>query len=369
MKKLLSILLAVSIIIGSCIGAYAQENNSSYLDSANQALNIIDYENLNRISLGNLTETDSIKSSFEIEPAGIESYNEQKSFRQARSTEFLNDPVAIVNSNLSENADFYVVENTSDVYAFLQLSAEDSNLVAILYFVNSDGTLGSSTGFGVYANQGCSAIGLPTGVYAIVIVSIDGSGGAYTLYWNRSNPYAQSGESSVPISISEDLSQVAIYYTDSKILNNGTNVMTDLQYEERRDFIVTGGYAHITTSISSVYETGNIYTGSFSYQDSTPYSTDNALIIELERASYMYVDRYYQNINGDVTSWMYFEDPVTGLTTPRVLGDGPDDADYAPHYLIVDLNTNKVVDFVSVFNYFYLIHGRIPSVSNLVLIN
>lgn len=80
--------------------------------------------------------------------------------------------------------------------------------------------------------------------------------------------------------------------------------MSNLEFEARRDFYVPYGYAHITTFIYNVSRTGEIYIGSFSYEDFTPYSTNNALIIEIERAGYAYVDRFFQNINGHVTSWM-----------------------------------------------------------------
>ena len=76
-----------------------------------------------------------------------------------------------------------------------------------------------------------------------------------------------------------------------------------------------------------------------------------------------------QNINGNVISWMYWEDPVTGLRTPRILGDDPLDEYYGPHYLVIDLETDQVVDFVSNFNYFYKIHGRIATMSNISPIN
>lgn len=145
--------------------------------------------------------------------------------------------------------------------------------------------------------------------------------------------------------------------------------MSNLQYKGRRDLYVPNGYGHITTSIYSVYETGSMYTGSFLYTGSPSYTTNNALIIEITRAGYSYLDRYYQNVYGNVTSWMHWEDPVTGLTTPRILGDDPVDAYFGPHYLVVDLNTDEVVDFLSNFNYFYAFNLRTYTTSNLAPIN
>lgn len=96
----------------------------------------------------------------------------------------ISDPFGTVNGSLSEDDfDVYEVQNTSDVYAFLKLTADDPNLLAALFFVNSDGTLGDFTGFGVLANQSTEYTVLPTGEYAIVIVSADESAsGSYSLH-------------------------------------------------------------------------------------------------------------------------------------------------------------------------------------------
>lgn len=263
--------------------------------------------------------------------------------------------------------DFYLVENTSDVYAFLKLTADDPNLLAILYYMDEEGNLTGSTGFGVYANDSFDLIGLPPGQYAIVIGSADGEArGAYNLHWNRSNPFRQENEEVIPLIISDDLMQIVLYYNDEKILNNGYNVVSDYSYEYKRELVVPKGYGYFKTSISRVYDTGDMFIGNFSYEDRlSSYSTNNALIIEVKRAIYTYVDRYYQNINGNVTSWMYWEDPITGLTSPRILGDSYYDEDMGPHYVVFDLDTNELVDFVSILNYPYMRLGREPNMSNL----
>ena len=78
--------------------------------------------------------------------------------------------------------------------------------------MNSDGTLGSGTGFSVYANQPSVFTELSTGSYAIVIGSADGSArGSYKMNWNSSNPVAQSIESAL-LSENEDLSRIVIHY-------------------------------------------------------------------------------------------------------------------------------------------------------------
>ena len=288
------------MVVGLTTGTLAMKAEDVYSDTTIQAMDIISLENISKIPNKNLSRLILDNS---IMPSTENLEYIELSDKQTSGTWVFDDPVGTVNGDLSEIADFYIVENDSDVFAFLKLTADDPNILAVLYYVNSDGTLGDSTGFGVYANQPADVIGLPTGLYAIVIGSIDGNArGSYSLYWNRSNPFPQLNESADLLSINQDLSKVVIYYKDDKILSNGNNLMSGLEFEARRDFYVPYGYAHITSSIFSVRETGNIYIGSFSYEDSPPYSTDNALIIEIKRAGYSYVNRYYQNINGDVTS-------------------------------------------------------------------
>lgn len=52
-----------------------------------------------------------------------------------------------------------------------------------------------------------------------------------------------------------------------------------------------------------------------------------------------------------------------------MLGDDILDSYFGPHYLVVDLNTNEVIDFISDFNYFYKIEGRKATLNNLIPIN
>lgn len=209
MKKVLSFFMLM-LILGMTTDTFAAENEDVYSDVAIQAMGTINPERVKEIPSEDLSgfTLDTFSAPLSESIKGIELNS-----KQTRGTWWFNDPVGIVNGDLSEAADFYLVENTSDVYAFLKLTADNPNLLALLYYVNGDGTLGDSTGFGVYANQPHVATGLPIGTYAIAIGSADGSArGTYNLHWNRSNPFAQLNESSIPISVSEDLSKVIIKY-------------------------------------------------------------------------------------------------------------------------------------------------------------
>lgn len=101
------------------------------------------------------------------------------------------------------------------------------------------------------------------------------------------------------------------------------------------------------------------YLGTFS--SSAPYSTNNALFIDVQKGSYLYCNSYYENDAGVILK-MDYTDP-TGLQTPRCINylDPLSDARWndGKHnsYIIVDLNTFTVVDFLSSFNYYYTKNG------------
>lgn len=275
--------------------------------------------------------------------------NRTKSTVSTMGTWSIPDPVFVGNGNLTTSNDLYVVQNTSSSTVFLKLASSNSNLLAVLYKVNADGSL-TSTGFGVYANGSDNYGVLGAGTYAIVIGSSDGNArGTYTLMWNRSNP---SGANSI-IDKTSDLSRVVLFYNNSKILSNGDNIMTDLKWSESETWSLPNGYRARDMKIDSITSSGT-YLGGFS--SSAPYSTNRALFIEVSRGSYLYFNSYYQNIVGDVTHIMDWFDP-SGLKTPRWLGDAATDFDWGSHYIVIDLNTFNVIEFLSPFNFHYTQQG------------
>lgn len=374
MKKSLNLILTFTLILGFSTVTFATssiDNNFETLTKPVNYINSTDIKNLNTEKLNDFTIS-NIDTRFPKDVSILDNNPTVKSFSNTKNNRgawFLNDPYGVVDGNLSTQNDFYLVENTSDTYAFLKLTADDPNLLAILYYMDEEGNLTGSTGFGVYANDSFDYVGLPPGQYAIVIGSSNGEArGAYSLHWNRSNPFRQGNETVKPLIISNDLMQIVLYYNDKKILNNGHNVVSDYSYEYNRELYVPSGYGYYKTSISNVYDTGSMFLGNFSYMDGdghTSYSTNNALIVEARRSAYTYIERYYQNINGNVVSKMSWNDPFTDLKSPRPLGDDELDRELGPHYVVFDLNTNELVDFVSLFNYPYMRLGREAHMSNL----
>ena len=105
--------------------------------------------------------------------------------------------------------------------------------------------------------------------------------------------------------------------------------------------------------ISSITSKGTYFA---SFNSSKPYNASNALLIEVSQGSYLYFNSYYRNDKGQVTHVMDYTDP-SGLKTPRTLGKEPTDFIWGKHYIVIDLDTFKVVEFLSPFNYHYTKEG------------
>lgn len=84
--------------------------------------------------------------------------------------------------------------------------------------------------------------------------------------------------------------------------------------------------------------------------------SNNALFVELDEGTNWTMFRSTMtNINGDVTHDINYSDLI-GKETPR--GMDAEDISFGPHYLVIDLNKNLIVDFASYFNYWYIEGGR-----------
>ncbi|MDR2024184.1 MAG: hypothetical protein LBQ71_13310 [Hungatella sp.] len=260
-----------------------------------------------------------------------------------------------------DSYDIYVVNLTAKQLAFLKLDSSNSNLMAVLYTVNN-GMLGSSTNWGITANSGESFINVPAGQYALVIGSASGTEtGTYKLMWNCSNP---SGATSI-INYTNDLSRVVLYYNNSTILSNGTNIINGLKWEEHETWYLPLGYSarDMSMTVASTNGVRSVYLGSFS--SSAPYSAPNALLIDVNRGTWSYFNSYYANDTGDVTHIMDWYD-ISGLKTPRTFGDEYADFSYGPNYIVINLDTFEICEFLSPFNYHYTTSGgRTFSLTNL----
>lgn len=328
--------------------------------SASEAVEVTEAEDVGFQSL-NLEGVENEESEVLGEVSGnIESMelpSEVEVPRQTRDVGSTDAPVFNVNGNLDEAYDIYLTTLPGQQLAFFKLESSNSDLAAIVCEVSADGTIDLSTGAGMMANSGHGYVTKPAGTYAIVITGSD-AGGDYKLYWNASNP---AGAKYI-LNVKPDLSRIDLFYSNSKVCSNGTNILSDLSWDYHETWQQTGGYTARDMSMK-MYSAKGIYKGSFS---SSAYSAPNALLVDVKTGSWLYSNSFYMNVGGDVTHQINYIDP-SGLKTPRTFGEGY--ADYTDHnFIIIDLDKFQVCEFLSPFNYFYTEQGgRKFTLNNLVL--
>ena len=153
-----------------------------------------------------------------------------------------------------------------------------------------------------------------------------------------------------------------LYYDNSQVLANGNNILTKLTWEEHETWYTSLGYSARDMSMT-MFEARGVYLGSFS--SSAPYSAPNALLVDVQRGSWLYTNSYYTNNLGNVTHVINWYDP-SGMETPRTFGEGPLDFSYGNNYIVINLDTFEVCEFLSPFNYHYTKDGgRTFSLTNL----
>ena len=277
--------------------------------------------------------------------------------RQTRDVGSTDAPVFNVNGNLDEAYDIYLTTLPGEQLAFFKLESSNSDLAAIVCEVSAEGNIDLSTGAGMMANSGYGYVTKPAGTYAIVITGSD-AGGDYKLYWNASN----SAGAKYILNVKPDLSRIDLFYSNSKVCSNGTNILSDLSWEYHETWHQTGGFTSRDMSMT-MFSAKGIYKGSFS---SSAYSAPNSLLVDVKIGSWLYSTSFYVNVEGNVAHEINYFDP-SGLKTPRTFGEGY--ADYTDHnFIIIDLDTFQVCEFLSPFNYFYTEQGgRKFTLDNLVL--
>lgn len=281
----------------------------------------------------------------------------------------INDSVFVGDGNLEKDMDIYLVDLHSKHLSFMKLDSEITNLKARFCILKENGRL-AETGWEVDVNS-VGYINVPAGKYAIIVSSENlQARGKYKLMWNCSNPPTAKKI----VYYNNDLSNVILYYDRSMICMNGNNILEKLKWEEDTTQYFPNGYTGRSMAISLVKDgdgkvlgVKDVYLASFS--STMPYSTSNALLIEVNYASWLYMQSYYKNVNGNVQHVMDYKD-LSGLETPRTFGTGADDFSYGPSYIVINLDKAEVCDFLSPFNYNYTEQGgRKFTLSNLHLIS
>ncbi len=255
--------------------------------------------------------------------------------------------------------------------SFLKLTSSNSNLMAVIYNLDANGNLSGSSGFGVMANDDCNFANIPAGTYAILVGSATGTEiGDYTLMWNCSTPsnYIYTDKNNVQhnvtphslLSVSDDLTNILVYYDTQAVLINGTNALYNLIWEDSQTW--TNNYGYTARDMKfTLYEWSRLYLANIT--TTAPCSVPRALMIEVRKGMWRYCNSYYYNNAGDLKHEMNYTD-LSGIKTPRVFGEEATDFEYGPSYLVVDLDTLKVVDYISPFNYYYQVGGRTYTSSN-----
>lgn len=138
-------MLIFTLIVGFSTSVFAIESISNNSEISTEPINCVhsnDIKNFNNETLEDIT-IDNIDIPF---PEDINILGNDRTIGSFSTVEsggiwVFNDPYGIVDGNLTTMNDFYLVENTSDAYAFLKLTADDPNLLAILYYMDEEGNL------------------------------------------------------------------------------------------------------------------------------------------------------------------------------------------------------------------------------------
>lgn len=254
----------------------------------------------------------------------------------------------------NEYQDLYVVQTTSDTAPTLKISSTNSNIIAELFIYDtSKGTITPTSFIDSAGDDNYQIAGkMAAGTYIIAVGSSDNTAqGKYTLMWNCSNP---SGASRI-LYVSSNLDLVTLGYQYQDIKSNGNELIdrSALKWDEEWTLTFSTGYYGRNQSVSAV-DTSDMKSDiklDYGTYSTNKYSTNHALLVELGKGtSWCFMRSYYNNVNGQVEHTMDWTD-VTGQETPRNFTDA--DVALGPHYLVIDLEKNLIVDFASPYNYLW----------------
>lgn len=346
LKKAISILVGVTM----CLSMFS--SNASAVES--------DLELSNDISSCILTDGETadshliIPQEFTVDTNTIRQIN-----TNARGTWNLgNRDIFYLDETLSsdEDDDMYIWSLKHSASVAFKITSTDSNYVAAFYSLNMETGEATPLNFGDYAsdNNANYKVNMPAGDYAIFVFSRSSTSGSdYSLMLNASNP----ANATHVMAESSNLAKVIFFYannsTTSLVYSNGTCLTNNLSWDRRLVGNYGGGnytarqcQVGLDGSDTSVYIKG-ISVGEYSSDYAGHIS--NAMFVELDEGTLFHVTRTVSvnpSIEIDHTDYK-------GLTTPRRLMNGIDISSSCAHYLVVDLNTGKVVDFASIANIFY----------------
>lgn len=327
-----------SIVLNNCVKSYHQRLNHEKLQ-------------INHSALCNSTKL--------LKTSNYQNHENNRTVA-ASSTTYWNmpNPVTVTNGVLTDSSSSaaYYFKVTRPSFTFLKIKSTNANIVAQLY-MSTDSGYKQTNFYNLSSSSGFSDIVLPVGDYCMAVASKDGTArGNYTLMFNRSN----KSDAKNLVYVSENLDKVTLHYGAMDFECNGTALFYNdhLTWEEHWTFVSGNSYWGRDQQINHIkpklYAVGS-YTTTYTSSDHTNSSTNHALYIEAGVGTqWSYMTSQYI----DIGSAHHTMDPMDfrGKKTPRPLDK--DDMSYGPHYIIFDLEKNKVVDFASPLNYWYTKGGK-----------
>ncbi|ANY66852.1 hypothetical protein BBD42_10525 [Paenibacillus sp. BIHB 4019] len=208
------------------------------------------------------------------------------------------------------------------------------------------------TGIGNTSGNLSAANNLPAADFGLLVTSTGTVGDTYNIQSNASAPNGAISFNSVSNllqSVVWKYSNNDLYLNNKRIANttNAANTNPHLDWERKYYFSYGGNYQSRTHSISDARV--NYITTAVDYHSTNASSNNAVLIVLKEDTLFMY--HYSTFASGPPTQYFQTFVDTKGYTTPRrfglldMLGN--------PQILVYDLNTNKVIDFVSDLNYYY----------------
>ncbi|SDZ09112.1 hypothetical protein SAMN05421736_10640 [Evansella caseinilytica] len=246
--------------------------------------------------------------------------------------------------------DFYFFSVPDERNIILRILSNNSNYRVDIYEVDWSTGTAYPTNFGTSSGNTVIGSGLYASDWALVVTSTGTVGDTYSVQMN----IASSG--GTIISASAALQSVVVRYPNNDLYLNehyiantteAANTNPHLDWERRFYFSYDGNYQSRTHDISDA-RVSYISTRA-NYQSSYASSNNVVLIVLNIDTLFTYFESEFRS--GPPTYYYSSFVDTTGRTTPRRL----DSIDLArnPDILVYDLNTNKVIDFVSNLNYYY----------------
>ncbi|MFF2909057.1 hypothetical protein [Paenibacillus sp. NPDC057934] len=260
----------------------------------------------------------------------------------------------------ADPTDFWFFSVPTNRNILFQIKSTNSNYRVELYKIDWTTGTATSTNISSAPNNVMYVTGLGAGDWGLRVTSIGTLGTSYSIHMNATNPFDHQA---AVLSYTNSLLYAVMQYPDDKIFVNGTfvastknaaDVNPHLDWKRDYTFSYGGNYSSRNHSISDV-RVSRVTTG-ISYSSASA-SSNNAVLLYLKEGTlFTYFESEFRS--GPPTQHYSSFVDTSGRTTPRRF----DFIDTAgdPDLLVFDLNTNKVIDFVSSLNKWYA-SGSEPS--------